>query len=164
MKLTCQCISGDKIIMSGCSGDRKQNCTISGTPRKVIPVLCGTSICYYCSALVRWYLYPFIHTPAGAVAGSILQKFWPAERIFNTCILFHAVSVSVHKPDLFLNNLLLGVRIFNAVITSVLCPDFFFQKFMAAVRTFNACIFHSISAPLLPDPFFKICSAPELIF
>ena len=126
MKLTRQCISGDKIIMSGCSGDRKQNCTISGTPRKAIPVLCGTSICYYCSALVHWYLYPFIRTPAGAVAGSILQKFWPAERIFNTCILFHAVPMSMDNPDLFLNNMLPKTCIFNAVITSVPFPDIFF--------------------------------------
>ena len=35
---------------------------------------------------------------------------------------------------------------------------------MAEVRRFYAWIFHSISAALLPDPFLKICSAPELIF
>ncbi len=72
--------------------------------------------------------------------------------------------MSMDKPRSFSKNLLPKTCIFNAVITSVPCPDIFFLKFMAAVRRFYACIFHYISAALLPDPFFKNVSAPELIF
>ncbi len=146
MKLTCQCISGDKIIMSSCSGDRKQNCTISGTPRKAIPVLCETSVCYYCSALIHWCLYSFIRTPSGAVAGSILQKFWPAERILNTWILFHALPMSMENPDFSLKDLLPEPCIFNAVITSVPCPDFFSKNLWLQCAHFTPA--YSILYPL----------------